>query len=206
MNAMKSLGMVAFAQSLAAMGCASQSAEFRGMSAVEHESAARAAQGDPATAAEHIEAANRLRYDEQVACDGVSDVERASGPFARQGGVTDVEVVRDRGVFPKAPPVPVGVAVYLRAEPGLTQQWLGRVIECHRAHIALTGRSDQRSPLSVPDAVVAVSTTYDGFRVTVTSKNQDVAHIIVDKGQELAASTYSTRNRAPRSVWPRSSN
>jgi hypothetical protein len=191
MNAMKSLGTVAFALSLAATGCASQSAEFRGMSAAEHESAARAAQGDPATAAAHIEAANRLRYDEQVACEGVSDGERASGPFARPGGVTDVEVVRDRGVFPKAPPVPVGVAVYLRAEPGLTQQWLGRVIECHRAHIALAGHSGQRSPLAVPDAVVAVSTTFEGFRVTVTSKNQDVAHVIVDKGQELAASTYA---------------
>jgi hypothetical protein len=189
MFVIKRFGKIAFAMSLLATGCGSQSAAFRSMSAADHESAARAASSDPSLAKEHLDAANQLRYDEQVACDGVPDSDRGAGPFS-PANVTDVAVVKDRGVFPKAPPVPVGVTVFLRAQPGLTAQWLGRIVECHRAHIAVAGGTDRPSPLAIQDAAVSVGTTFDGFRVTVTSKNTDVAHAIVDKGQQLAASTY----------------
>ena len=43
---------------------------------------------------------------------------------------------------------------------------------------------------------VAVSTTFDGFRVTVTSKNPDIARAVVDKGRELAAATYARPGHA----------
>jgi hypothetical protein len=183
-------GAIAVTASIAAMGCGAQSAAFRHMSAVDHESAARVAQGDPAEAQEHLEAAKRLRDEEQVACYGLSDSDRLQGPFAHPNQITSIEVVRDRGLFPKGPLVPVGVAVDLRAEQGMTQQWLGRVVACHMAHVAVVGQDPQPSPLSVANTQVSVSSTSVGFRVTVTSHDRDVARSVLNKGQELAESTY----------------
>jgi hypothetical protein len=179
---------LACAVSMAAAGCASESAAFRQMSAVDHESAARTAQNDATLAREHLDAAARLRADEQAACEGVPDADRLGDPFAQPGRVSDVAVVRDRGPFPKGPEQAVGVAVTLRAEPGLTEQWLGRVIACHRAYLAVVGPTTRTSPLAVPDTHVAVSTTYGGFRVTVTSKDAVAARAVVGRGQMLALS------------------
>jgi hypothetical protein len=181
---------IALMASVAATGCASQSTAFRQMSAADHENAARATQGDPAEAQEHLDAAKRLRDQEQIACYGVPDTDRIQGPFARPEQITGIEVVHDRGTFPKGPLVPVGVAVNLRAEPGVTQQWLGRVVACHAAHVAVAGPDPHPSPLSVANAQISVSSTAVGFRVTVTSRDRDIARSVVDNGQALAESTF----------------
>jgi hypothetical protein len=173
--------------SVATMGCASQSDAFRQMSAAEHESVART---DPAEAPQHLEAARVLRDEEKVACYGVPDLDRVQGPLATPDRIAGIQVVRDHGEFPKAPLKPVGVAIDVRAEPGMTQQWLGRLVACHMAHVAVAGTDPQPSPLSVPNAQVSVSSTSVGFRVTVTSKDRDIARSVVDKGQQLADATY----------------
>jgi hypothetical protein len=193
MIATKSTGaaLVVALASAAAVGCASQSAAFRQMSAADHEAAARAST-DSSLAAEHTEAAQQLRDDERAACYGVSDADRDLGPFARTDDVTGVEVVRARGVFPKGPLQPVGVSVYLRAESGMTQQWLGRIVSCHQAHVAVVGPGARPSPLSVPNADVTVSSTLAGFRVTITSHDTDVARNVVERGHELAAASPGT--------------
>jgi hypothetical protein len=183
-------GAITLMASMALAGCASQSAAFRQMSAADHENAARAAQSDPEQAQEHLDAAKRLREQEQVACYGVPDTDRIQGPFTHPDQITGIEVVRDRGPFPKGPMVNVGVAVNLRGEPGVTQQWLGRVVACHTAHVAVAGPDSHPSPLSVANAQVSVTPTSVGFRVTVTSHDQDIARAVVDKGHQLAESTF----------------
>jgi hypothetical protein len=195
-------GATALMATMGAMGCGSQSAAFRQMSAAEHENAARLAQGDAEQSQEHLAAAKRLRDQEQVACYGVPDSDRIQGPFAHPNEVTSVEVLRDRGVFPKGPLEPVGVAVNLRAEPGMTQQWLGRVVACHMAHIAVAGPDPQPSPLSVANTQVAVTPTAVGFRVTVVAPahDLDVARSVVDKGQQLADSTFGRGSPQPSSM------
>jgi hypothetical protein len=180
-------GSIVLWASVATIGCGSQSDAFRQMSAVDHESAART---DPAESQQHLEAARQLHDQEQAACYGVPETDRVEGPLARPERIAGIQVVRDRGEFPKAPLRPVGVAIDVRAEPGMTQQWLGRVIACHMAHVAVAGRDPQPSPLSVLNARVSVSSTSVGFRVTVTSPDRDVARSVVDKGQELADSTF----------------
>jgi hypothetical protein len=180
------MGTIAVTASIATFGCASQSDAFRQMSAADHERAASSST-DTALAQEHLEAATRLRNEERVACDGVPDADRLGGPFAQAQNVTHVDVVRDRVLLPKGFLEPVGVAVYLRAEPGMTQQWLGRIVACHVAHVAAMGGEDRPSPLSVANTQVAVSSTSVGFRITVTSKDSGIARSVIDKGEELAA-------------------
>jgi hypothetical protein len=193
MFATKSTGaaLVVALASATTLGCGTQSASFRQMSAADHEAAARTST-DGSLAADHQEAAQQLRDQERSACSGVSDADRDLGPFARTEVVTGVEVVRDRGVFPKAAPVPVGVAVYLRAEPGVTEQFLGRAVACHLAHVAVVGPGSRSSPLSVPGTKVSVSSTPVGFRVTVTSHDSDIARSIVERGHELVATSPAT--------------
>jgi hypothetical protein len=180
-------GAIVLWASVATTGCASQSDAFRHMTAADHESAARR---DPTEAQEHLAAAAQLRQEEQVACYGVPDTDRLQDPFAHPDRVASIEVVQDRGEFPKAPLKPVGVAVEVRAEPGLTQQWLGRLVACHMAHVAVVGQDANPSLLSVPSAQVSVSSTSVGFRVTVTSRDRDIARALVGKGQELADATF----------------
>ena len=194
MNAMQGfVGTIVVTASIAAVGCASQSDAFRQMSAADHERAASSS-ADTALAQEHLEAAKRLRNEERAACEGVPDADRVGGPFAQPQRVTNVEVVRDRVRFPKGFLEPVGVAVYMKAEPGMTQQWLGRIVACHVAYVAASGHGERRSPLSVANTQVAVTSTSVGFRITVTSKDSDTARSVVDKGEELAANAHVPGN------------
>jgi hypothetical protein len=191
MNAIQGLvGTIAVTASIAVVGCASQSDAFRQMSAADHERAASSST-DAALAQEHLEAAQRLRSEERAACDGVPDADRLGGPFAQAQRVTNVDVVRDRVLLPKGPLQPVGVAVYLKAEPGMTQQWLGRIVACHVAHVAAMGQAERASPLSVRNTQVSVSSTSVGFRVTVTSKDSGTARSVISRGEELAANAHA---------------
>jgi len=172
--------------SLVVAGCATtQTAAFRRMSADDHERAGSVA-ADPDDAAAHLAAAKDLRRAEQAACYEVPDRERDAGPFARREQIAAVETLRER-VNTKAPLLPVGVAVYIRATPGMTEQWVGRVIECHLAHRAVVGTrvAEQACPLSIDDARVDLSSTHTGFRVSITSKDLSVARSVIDRCHAL---------------------
>ncbi len=171
--------------------CAAQSQAFQHMSATEHDAAAQTAQ-DPALATEHADAAKHLREQESAACYGISESVRDRGPLARTDEITGIQVIRDRGQFPKGPLEPVGVALYVRAEPGVTEQWLGRVVACHMAHVAVVGHDRYPGPLEVPDAQASVSSTGVGFRVTITSRDRDAVRSVLQRGQELASSSPKT--------------
>jgi hypothetical protein len=176
---------------VALAGCGgTQSEGFRGMTAVDHE---RAAQGggdqDGVTPGDHLAAAQRLRAAEQFACVQISDDARDQGPFERRDWIMGVEEVRDR-VFPKQTPQPFGIAVYLRATPGMTEQWIGRVIQCHLAHHAVVGTTavNEWCPLLVDKTKIAVSSTPVGFRVQITSADIAIARAVIAKGQALSPS------------------
>ncbi len=171
--------------SFVSAGCATQTAAFRHMSAEDHERVG-AAGGDAAEPSDHLAAAEGLRRAERAACYEVPDAERDAGPFAHRDQIAGVEVVRER-LYPKAPPQAIGVVVTLRATRGETEQWLGRVIECHMAHRAVVGArmAQQTCPLAVDDARVGLSSTPTGFRVAITSKDLSVARSVIDSCRGL---------------------
>jgi hypothetical protein len=131
-------------------------------------------------------AAPGLAVSESVSCAEVPDADRDQGPFARRDRIDHVEEVRER-LFPKAPPQLVGAAVYLRATPGVTEQWLGRVIECHLAHRAAVGGLAADAAVSpfAENARVSVSSTRTSFRVAITSPDIEVARSVVAKTERL---------------------
>lgn len=184
---------VATLGSALSFGCATtETTAFRQMSAADHERVASAAPADPQTASEHVRAARQLRDQERFACMDVPTADRDAGPFANRNRIERVQVLRDR-TWAKGMMQPIGVSVYLRAEPGLTEQWLSRVLECHLTHMAVVGRAAyDRSPLSQDGTNVAFSSTATGFRVTITSTDIDTARSVIAKGESLVGETTTS--------------
>jgi hypothetical protein len=177
---------------VALAGCAGTQAEgFRHMSAADHERAAQSGgdQEDGVTPGDHLAAAQRLRSAEQLACVEMPNGARNLGPFEHRDWIMGVEEVRDR-VFPKQTPQPFGIAVYLRATPGVTEQWISRIIQCHLAHYAVVGMTaaDEWCPLLVNKAKIAVSSTPVGFRIQITSPDIAIARVVIAKGEALSPS------------------
>jgi hypothetical protein len=121
------------------------------------------------------------------ACRGVPAEERVASPLERREEIVDVtEVPRDtswRGLGAAG-----GARVVLRARPGLTAEWLQRVLECHVAQGAAAGRAgepDARSPLAVPGARVRVQSVGDGFAVDVTASAPAAAREILRRARSL---------------------
>jgi hypothetical protein len=170
-------------------GCAAQSDAFRRMSAEEHEQLAAAPRTSPdaaASADEHLAAARQLRDVAQAACAEVADSDRDLGPFARKDRIVAIEALKARP-YAKGLVQPSGIAVYVRASPGLTVEWMDRVLACHLARRAVVGdgMADRESPLFVNDTRIALSSTGDGFRFTITSRDIDAAREIIEKGRAL---------------------
>ncbi len=124
---------------------------------------------------------------ETAACSDVPAGERALGPFAHPERISRIEEVRER-TFPKAPPQLVGMAVYVRATPGVTAEWLGREIECAAARQGAGGSSTDATGLASHGATARVVSTSSGFKVLYTSTDLETAQRLIDMGRALVPS------------------
>lgn len=141
-------------------------------------------------AADHRAAAQALRDAEAAACTGIDDLDRDMSPFAHREDIASVapltETVqmgrqtRERGV---------GATVVFRATPGMTVEWLQRLVDCHLARNASLGHSVpemEYCPL-VPRGVTArVRSTGDGFAVELRGEDDETAAEILRRAQSLA--------------------
>jgi hypothetical protein len=173
-------------------GCAAAGTQPHEMSAAEHEARAEHPCGtdtpcwttanrptpmdsqraviDRQSAAEHRAAAKALRDAEAQACAGLSPDDRDISPFDRRQDIERVEPLRVRD--PKGIPHDVGVTVAFRAVPGLTSEWLQRIVDCHTARNAVLGHQVPWMPDCplVPNYITAtVRSTGNGFAVDIRS-------------------------------------
>jgi hypothetical protein len=82
-----------------------------------------------------------------------------------------------------------GARVTFRAVPGMTGEWLQRVVDCHLARNAVMGGEDMRfCPLAVPHAAATVTSTGSGFAVDITSNDAKSAQEIVNRAWVLGPS------------------
>jgi hypothetical protein len=152
-----------------AASCASSN-----LTAVEHERAAQAT-ADHDLAARHLARAQELRGFERQLCAGIADPDRDLGPFAHPELIDRVEPILER-LFAKAPPnVPVGAIIHLRATPGMTEEWLQRIVDCHLAHHAVLGETfaaHSACPmLATEPPQIRVRSTGNGFAVYIRSSS-----------------------------------
>jgi hypothetical protein len=133
-------------------------------------------------AADHRAASAALRDAEAKACVGISELDRDTSPFAHKDDIAsvqrlDVTVQSSKTQFSR----PVGAVVTFRALPGMTAQWLQRVVDCHIARNAALGHQVPEMaycPLVPKDVTATVKATQDGFAVEVRSEDVDTAQEI----------------------------
>lgn len=137
-------------------------------------------------AAKHRQASQALVQAEQSACVGISDEDRDMSPFAHRADIVSVSAFnRDETHGKLQQERLAGATVVFRAVPGLTQQWLQRVVDCHAARNAVIGDSMPSCPLAVKGAIASVRALPDGFAVDVQSRDADVAKVILERAQHL---------------------
>lgn len=114
-------------------------------------------------------------------------------PFERGADIASVAplVVRTVTAREETDRTPVGVTVTFRPVPGLTAEWLQRVVKCHLARNAALGHSMPEMPRCplVPNGVSAtVSSTGDGFAVAIQADDPAALDELQRRAQALSAS------------------
>lgn len=142
-------------------------------------------------AADHRAASQALREAEARACVGLSDADRDESPFDHREDIASVAPLTEgvgAGKFQYTRTA--GAIITFRALPGMTAQWLQRVIDCHIARNAALGHDVPEMsycPL-VPNNVTArVDPTASGFAVAVRSDDSDTADEVLRRARALVA-------------------
>lgn len=130
-------------------------------------------------AQQHRAAAQALRDAEAASCAGLSEKDRVTSPFFHREDISAVRkaeltISEGQGTHQQ---FAGGTAVF-RAVPGLTAEWLQRLVNCHIARAASVGFDMPEMPycpLVLKGVTANVSSTGDGFALTVTSTDAKTA-------------------------------
>ena len=138
-------------------------------------------------AAQHRAASQALRDAEAKACQGISDEDRDTSPFARTADIESVTQLREEHKLGRSTStVDAGATIVFRATPGLTAEWLQRIVDCHVARNAAVGHDmpEMGSCPLVPKGVQAkVRSAGTGFAVDVRGKDAAAAAEIWRRAQ-----------------------
>ena len=122
-------------------------------------------------AQKHRAASTALTDAEARACAGLPEDDRDISPFYHREDIQSVSPFSQTVRAGKASvQKEVGVTVVFRAVPGLTAEWLQRVMDCHLARAAAVGHAMPEMPYCplVPNgAKTKVTSTGNGFAVAV---------------------------------------
>jgi hypothetical protein len=157
-------------------------------------------EGHGKTAEEHRELAQKHRAASQAlhdaetrACAGLSDEDRDVSPFfhvADVRGVTELKAQIDNREGGVASQQTLGATVTVAAVPGLTAEWLQRIVDCHLARNAAVGHEMPEMaycPLVPKGAQAKVRSVGDGFAVDIQSEDRATAAEILRRAQQLSA-------------------
>ncbi len=140
-------------------------------------------------AADHRAASQALRDAEARACIGLADGDRDMSPFDHREDIASVgpltvNVLSSKGQFTRT----VGAIITFRALPGMTAQWLQRIVDCHLARNAALGHDVPamvHCPLALKDVTARVTPTDAGFAIAVRSEDSDTATEILRRARAL---------------------
>jgi hypothetical protein len=135
-------------------------------------------------AADHRAASKVLRDAEEVACASLSPDDRSMSPFEHYKDISSIEPIwvgaRSRRLL--------GATIHFRAVPGLTKEWLQRLVDCHLARIAALGHDVPempKCPLIPRDVSARVSSSDGGFTVDIKSWDEESAREVWRRSRAL---------------------
>ena len=119
-------------------------------------------------------------------CAGISEAQARTVLIDLHPDVDRVEAVRERTNTKLFVERPVGADVHVRATPGMTAQWLTRLIQCHlvREESGVSYAHSER-PLGLARVKIDVSPTAAGFVIAIRSNDSDVAREIARRSKVL---------------------
>lgn len=150
----------------------------------------RAAERARAEAEAHRAASTALGTAEAAACRGIPAADRDMSPFEHREDIVSVEphMRPPRGGKGGSAPTVNGATVTFLAVPGMTAEWLQRVVDCHLARNAALGHVVPEMPdcpLVPKGAEAKVRSTGNGFAVTVKSDDEDAGRDILARARRL---------------------
>jgi len=124
-------------------------------------------------------------------CVGVPAKEREMGLLAFRENIISVAPLNEIRFAGKAKYSQTeGVAIKLRATPGLSVPWLERVNGCHVALVGagrLAGNTGSTDPFVISGTTVGASEVYAGFMLSVRGPNYDAAREILQRSYALTS-------------------
>lgn len=142
-------------------------------------------------ATQHRAASRALRDAEARACGGISEDDRDTSPFAHVADIRSVTELKGESQLRTGKVKTertVGATITLNAVPGLTEEWLQRIVNCHLARNAAVGHEMAEMPYCplVPrGAEATVRSVGDGFAVDVKAEEADTSREIWRRAQNL---------------------
>jgi hypothetical protein len=144
-----------------------------------------------ALAAQHRTATQSLSAAEAQSCSGVPDDDRILSPFAHGEEIRSVSPLREEVLVGKSKSTrTAGAEITFQAVPGLTAEWLQRVVDCHLARNSAIGHDAASTemascPLAPRGVTASVRSTGDGFAVAVRSDDAATAQEILQRAESL---------------------
>lgn len=140
-------------------------------------------------AKKHRAASAALASAEASACAGISEDDRDISPFEHREDIESASTYTEnvkvgRGTVPKV----LGATVVFRAVPGMTAEWLQRVVDCHLARAAAVGHEMPEMdycPLELKGVKAKVASVGNGFGVTITSDDDKTVEQIKTRALAL---------------------
>lgn len=148
-----------------------------------------------AAAAAHRAASQKLIEAEAAACGGIADADRVQSPFSHREDIQRI-TLDDRQAERLTAKEPAGATVYFRAVPGLTQEWLQRIVDCHIARNASMGFNVPEMPycpLAVQGVTARVNSAGNGFAVELRAQTREQIAELRRRVQALGPAEQSTR-------------
>ncbi len=139
-------------------------------------------------AADHRAASQALRDAEARACTGIAVEDRDQSPFQHREDIASVEPLNVLQGGKQATDRLEGAVIVFRALPGMTAQWLQRVIDCHLARNAALGHDVPEMPycpLVPKDVTASVTPTANGFAVAVRANDAATANEVLRRSRQL---------------------
>lgn len=141
-------------------------------------------------AAKHRAAAAALTDAEKSACAGMSDDDRDISPFYHREDIQSVSTLTETVKSGKSSTQKeVGATVVFRAVPGMTAEWLQRVVDCHLARAASAGHDMPEMsycPLMPKGVKAKVTSAGNGFAVNLSADDAATIAEIKKRAQALA--------------------
>lgn len=152
----------------------------------------KAAQEHREIAAQHRAASKALAEAEARSCAGISNEDRDASPFAHRADIQSVSRLQEDTTAGKiSVKREAGATIVFRATPGLTAEWLQRIVDCHLARNSAVGHDMPEMtycPLVPRGAQATVTSVGDGFAVNVRADDSAAAAEIWRRAQQLTPS------------------